>query len=68
LPEQRKPPPPDHQRFSLATDVKVCFCDPRQPWQRGSNENTNGLLRQYFPKGMNLSDIYRASSMPSLVG
>jgi len=47
----------DHQRFSLATDVRVYFCDPQQPWQRGSNENTNGLLRQYFPKGMNLSDI-----------
>jgi len=47
----------DHKRFSLATDVKVYFCDPQQPWQRGSNENTNGLLRQYFPKGMDLSDI-----------
>jgi IS30 family transposase len=47
----------DHQRFSLATDVKVYFCDPQQPWQRGSNENTNGLLRQYFPKGIDLSDI-----------
>ena len=47
----------DHQRFSLATDVKVYFCDPQQPWQRGSNENTNGLLRQYFPKGMDLSGI-----------
>jgi IS30 family transposase len=47
----------DHKRFSLATDVRVYFCDPQQPWQRGSNENTNGLLRQYFPKGMNLSDI-----------
>ena len=47
----------DHQRFSLATDIRVCFCDPQHPWQRGSNENTNGLLRQYFPKGMNLSDI-----------
>ncbi len=47
----------EHRRFSLATDVKVYFCDPQQPWQRGSNENTNGLLRQYFPKGMDLSDI-----------
>jgi IS30 family transposase len=47
----------EHKRFSLATDVKVFFCDPQQPWQRGSNENTNGLLRQYFPKGMDLADI-----------
>ena len=49
----------DHQRFSLATDIDVFFCDPQQPWQRGSNENTNGLLRQYFPKGMDLSNVHQ---------
>ena len=49
-----------HQRFTLATDIQVYFCDPQHPWQRGSNENTNGLLRQYFPKGMSLANYSQA--------
>ena len=49
-----------HRAFTVATNVRVYFCDPRRPWQRGSNENTNGLLRQYLPKGTNLAAYSQA--------
>jgi IS30 family transposase len=49
-----------HKSFTVATDLQVYFCDPRSPWQRGSNENTNGLLRQYFPRATNLSQVSQA--------
>jgi len=49
-----------HKKFSIATDAKVYFCDPKSPWQRGTNENTNRLLRQYFPDGTNLSQFSQA--------
>lgn len=51
-----------HKSFAIATDLQVDFCDPRSPWQRGSNENTNGLLRQYFPRATGPTRLYRSAA------
>jgi IS30 family transposase len=55
----------EHVQFAIDTNVNVYFCDPHSPWQRGSNENTNGLLRQYFPKGTDL-DLFSRTDLAAV--
>jgi len=55
----------EHVQFTIDSGVQVYFCDPNSPWQRGSNENTNGLLRQYFPRRSDMAHSPRSASMPS---